>query len=85
VVNYLHAAELIHRDIKPSNILVNETCEIKICDLGLIRSIKKENPGEQLVLTENIATRWYRAPEILLSTNNYGKSIDIWSVGCVLA
>lgn len=36
-------------------------------------------------MTENIATRWYRAPEILLSTNNYGKSIDIWSVGCVLA
>lgn len=61
-VYYLHAAELIHRDIKPSNILVNETCEVKLCDLGLIRSLKKDNPHDEIVLTENIATRWYRAP-----------------------
>ncbi|XP_031505814.1 uncharacterized protein LOC116268176 [Nymphaea colorata] len=84
-LSYLHAAELVHRDIKPSNILVNETCEVKLCDFGLIRSLKRDSPNEELVLTENIATRWYRAPEILLCSNCYGKPIDVWSLGCVLA
>jgi len=32
-----------------------------------------------------VATRWYRAPEILLGSNNYSKSADMWSVGCILA
>ncbi len=36
---YMHSAGLIHRDIKPSNILVNESCEAKICDFGLVRSV----------------------------------------------
>jgi mitogen-activated protein kinase 15 len=83
-LSYLHAAELLHRDIKPSNVLVNETCEVKLCDFGLIRSLSRDSPEEQ-VLTENIATRWYRAPEILLCSNSYGKPIDVWSLGCVLA
>jgi mitogen-activated protein kinase 15 len=84
-LSYLHTADLVHRDIKPSNILVNETCEVKLCDFGLIRSLRRENQNEELVLTENIATRWYRAPEILLCSTNYGKAIDVWSMGCVLA
>jgi mitogen-activated protein kinase 1/3 len=37
------------------------------------------------VLTDYITTRWYRAPEVLLSWKNYSKAIDIWSVGCILA
>ena len=36
-------------------------------------------------MTDYIATRWYRAPEILLGTSNYGKPVDIWSLGCVIA
>ena len=61
-VHYLHTAQLIHRDIKPSNILVNENCQVKICDFGLIRSIALSDNKSKPVLTENIATRWYRAP-----------------------
>lgn len=41
-VTYLHSAELIHRDIKPTNILVNEVCDAKLCDFGLIRSVDRD-------------------------------------------
>ncbi len=34
-------------------------------------------------LTDYVATRWYRAPELLLSAN-YGKEVDIWAIGCIL-
>lgn len=84
-LKYLHSAELIHRDIKPTNILVNETCEAKLCDFGLIRSVARDSTKETLIMTEKVATRWYRAPEILLGSKNYGKAVDIWSIGCVLA
>lgn len=36
-------------------------------------------------MTEYIATRWYRAPEILFATQNYSKKVDMWSIGCILA
>ena len=60
-IHYLHSAELIHRDIKPSNVLVNEDCLSKICDFGLIRSVEEEEEMPP-ILTDYIATRWYRAP-----------------------
>jgi mitogen-activated protein kinase 15 len=40
---------------------------------------------EKPVLTDYVATRWYRSPEVLLGCNNYGYSVDIWAFGCVLA
>lgn len=36
-------------------------------------------------MTEYVATRWYRAPEVMLSFQEYTKAIDLWSVGCILA
>jgi mitogen-activated protein kinase 1/3 len=36
-------------------------------------------------MTEYVATRWYRAPEIMLTFKEYTKAIDVWSVGCILA
>lgn len=35
----MHKVGIIHRDIKPANILINEDCDIKICDFGLARSL----------------------------------------------
>lgn len=80
-MHYIHTAELIHRDIKPSNILINEDCLAKICDFGLVRSLEGEG---DINMTEYIATRWYRAPEILLSSKQYSKAADVWSFGCLL-
>jgi len=79
---FLHSANVIHRDLKPSNILLNENCDLKICDFGLSRSLS-EQKGEDL--TEYVVTRYYRAPEIMLSSHEYSKKIDIWSVGCSFA
>jgi len=82
-VKYLHSADLLHRDIKPSNILLNSDCHIKICDFGLCRSVT-ETGGPTPVLTDYVATRWYRAPEILLGSTRYTKGIDIWAIGTIL-
>lgn len=79
---YLHTANVVHRDLKPSNILVNKNCDLKICDFGLARGFG--NDEEDPSLTDYVVTRWYRAPEVVLLASEYTKSIDVWSVGCIL-
>lgn len=80
-LKYLHSGRLIHRDLKPSNILVNSNCAIKLCDFGLVRSL---NSSHLPVLTEGVATRWYRSPEVLLGSKNYSTPADVWSFGCII-
>ena len=121
-LKYIHSANILHRDLKPANILLNEDCEVKICDFGLARSLPEEvkldlpetiqeeeehkpetnqkpqpvagkpkltrsKPGLQTKhsLTGHVVTRWYRAPELILLEREYTKSIDVWSLGCVIA
>jgi len=81
-LKYLHSAGVIHRDLKPANLLVNSNCDLKIADFGLARGIGGvEHLG---MLTDYVVTRWYRAPEVLLTECRYNMAIDIWSVGCIL-
>uniref|UniRef100_A0A8C9SSX2 Mitogen-activated protein kinase 15 n=1 Tax=Scleropages formosus TaxID=113540 RepID=A0A8C9SSX2_SCLFO len=82
---FLHSGNVIHRDQKPSNILLDTDCFVKLCDFGLARSLcqMQEDPGNP-TLTEYVATRWYRAPEILLGSSRYTKGVDMWSLGCIL-
>jgi serine/threonine protein kinase len=61
-LKYIHSAELIHRDLKPSNVLLNSDCQLKVCDFGLVRCLAADREGDNVVLTEEVATRWYRAP-----------------------
>jgi len=89
-LKYIHSANVLHRDLKPGNLLVNADCELKICDFGLARGFTpgggaSKSAGNQGFMTEYVATRWYRAPEIMLSFANYTTAIDVWSVGCILA
>eukprot|EP00884_Botryococcus_braunii_P016956 jgi/Botrbrau1/3944/Bobra.0365s0019.1 len=79
-LKYIHTANVLHRDLKPSNLLLNASCDLKICDFGLART-----GSEQSFMTEYVVTRWYRAPELLLSCEQYTAAIDVWSVGCILA
>ncbi len=80
-IKYLHSVNILHRDLKPSNLLLNANCDLKICDFGLARVADRSEEG---YLTEYVATRWYRAPEIMLSWKCYTKAIDIWSIGCIM-
>ncbi|MDP2439513.1 MAG: protein kinase [archaeon] len=80
-LKYLHSANVFHRDLKPCNLLLNENCTLKIADFGLARV--EEEIGS--FMTAYVATRWWRAPEVILTWKEYSKAIDMWSVGCILA
>ncbi|KAI6029546.1 hypothetical protein PISMIDRAFT_676666 [Pisolithus microcarpus 441] len=84
----LHSADVLHRDLKPSNLLLNANCDLKLCDFGLARSARPPPNvanDSSTFMTEYVATRWYRAPEVMLTFKEYTRAIDMWSVGCVLA
>ncbi|KAF5388652.1 hypothetical protein D9757_004811 [Collybiopsis confluens] len=84
-MKYVHSAHIIHRDLKPGNLLVNADCELKICDFGLSRGFDAVPDENASHLTEYVATRWYRAPEIMLAFKRYNTAIDVWSIGCIFA
>jgi len=83
-LKYIHSANVMHRDLKPRNLLVNSNCDLKICDFGLARVDELDN-NDRCVMSNYIATRWYRAPEVILSRKKYTKKVDMWAVGCILA
>ena len=131
-MNYMHSAGIVHRDLKPSNFLIDSSCQVKICDFGLARTMPKKSEQEQLVkdfrkkeykhvlksknkqemdqrynkfhqqmgscldsnrvirskkkrdLSVGVASRWYRAPELILLDPCYDQAIDMWSLGCTL-
>ena len=80
-LEYLHTIGVTHRDIKPENVLINpESRELKICDFGSAKMLRR---GETSV--SYIASRYYRAPELLLNCEKYTCAIDVWAAGCVVA
>jgi renal tumor antigen len=79
-IAYVHSHGLFHRDIKPENCLINtDSIELKLADFGSAGSV-----ANRTKFTEYVATRWYRAPECILTSGSYGPSVDIWAIGCVL-
>ena len=79
-IKYLHGQKIIHRDIKPENLLIAKNNETKLCDFGFARLIS----GNSEKLTDYVATRWYRAPELLISQGEYGPEVDYWAIGCIM-
>ena len=98
-VAFMHAAGYVYRDIKPENLLVDDGKRLKLCDFGFARRIDvadaRGNSRGKDPLTDYVATRWYRAPELLLgqpyagadgatTRTGYGQPVDLWAVGCLM-
>ena len=75
-LKHMHDMSIVHRDLKPENILIQNHI-LKICDFGFARKLDNER------YTEYVATRWYRAPELLLFMP-YNEKVDIFSLGCIV-
>lgn len=86
-IDWCHCNDVIHRDIKPENLLISLDNTMKLCDFGFARTL----PQRGAALTDYVATRWYRAPELLLcweqngsGCTNYGQAVDMWAIGCIM-
>lgn len=82
-IAYCHANQIIHRDVKPENVLVSGSGVVKLCDFGFARLAPTRRVCAPL--TDYVATRWYRAPELLTGSRDYGAAVDIWAIGCLFA
>ena len=77
-IDHIHRRGIFHRDIKPENILmINDS--VKLADFGSCKGMYSNYP-----YTEYISTRWYRAPECLLTDGYYDYKMDIWGAGCIM-
>ncbi len=83
---FMHGAGVLHRDLKPNNVLVNSNCEVKLCDLGLARPVVDIARAPSVAMSDYVATRWYRAPELCgCFYGSYTAAVDVWSMGCIFA
>ncbi len=97
-IAHCHAHRHLHRDLKPQNLLINEkkvrfvswvlsfrlltrAQELKLADFGLARAFGNTTRA----YSNEVVTLWYRPPDVLLGSQQYNTSIDVWSSGCIHA
>lgn len=80
-IAYCHNNKVLHRDMKPQNLLISGKKILKLADFGLARAsgIPVKN------YTSEVVTLWYRPPDVLLGNQTYNNTIDMWSIGCIMA
>jgi cyclin-dependent kinase len=80
-LQYMHARSVVHRDLKPQNVLLSLNRDVKLADFGLARvegiPVKK--------YSHEAVTLWYRPPDVICGSTNYGFQVDMWSMGCIFA
>ncbi|CAG14499.1 unnamed protein product, partial [Tetraodon nigroviridis] len=76
-VAFLHRNSIMHRDLKPANLLISFSGHLRIGDFGLARLFSEQ--GGRLY-SHQVATRWYRAPELLYGARKYQEGVDLWWV-----
>lgn len=81
-LSFCHENHIIHRDLKPSNILISPQGVVKLADFGLARVY---DPNSKDSMSHQVATRWYRPPELLFASRNYTEAVDVWSAGAIIA
>lgn len=79
-IEYVHAKGILHRDLRPSNILIDQDNNLKIGSFGSATHVGLRNRQN----THEVIALWYRPPEILLGSQTYCRSADMWSCGCIL-
>ncbi|CAN7019761.1 unnamed protein product [Brassica rapa subsp. trilocularis] len=82
-LEHCHSRGVLHRDIKGSNLLLDSNNNLKIADFGLANFYGDQHQKQPL--TSRVVTLWYRPPELLLGSMDYGVTVDLWSTGCILA
>lgn len=82
-VAYCHEKRIMHRDLKPANLLISHNGYLKIADFGLARVYSSEDDSDGRLYSHQVATRWYRAPELLYGARNYNEGVDLWAVGTI--
>lgn len=79
-VEYCHENSIMHRDLKPPNLLVSPEGVLKLGDFGLARVHTHDSAA---AYTHQVATRWFRAPELLFGARRYGFGVDLWAIGAI--
>ena len=79
-VAYCHQNNIMHRDLKPANLLISSIGVLKIADFGLARVFQNHVDRPY---SHQVATRWYRSPELLYGARKYDEGVDLWAVGCI--
>uniref|UniRef100_A0A914ZYA4 Casein kinase II subunit alpha n=1 Tax=Parascaris univalens TaxID=6257 RepID=A0A914ZYA4_PARUN len=80
-LDYCHPRGIMHRDVKPQNIAIDHHQRmLRLLDWGLAEFY---HPKQQYNI--RVASRSFKAPELLINYQFYDYSLDMWSVGCVLA
>ncbi|VAH18841.1 unnamed protein product [Triticum turgidum subsp. durum] len=78
---FCHKKWVLHRDMKPNNLLIGAEGQLKLGDFGLARIFGSPERN----FTHQVFARWYRAPELLFGTKQYGSAVDVWAAGCIFA